>query len=60
MQQPRDTLPEVLQHYSRMGYTQLELFTSWAKSAVDIGEDTQVYLDAAARYGMSYSSLHLP
>lgn len=57
---PEMTLEEALAAYSEIGYTQFEVFTSWAKSAVDYHEDPARYVALAERHGMRYTSCHLP
>jgi sugar phosphate isomerase/epimerase len=57
---PQFILEQVLEQYAALGFTQLELFTSWAKSAVDYKQEAASYLDKAERYGMRFHSMHLP
>lgn len=57
---PEMGLEEALKAYSEIGYTQFEVFTSWAASAVDYGADPAAYTSLAERYGMRYTSFHLP
>jgi sugar phosphate isomerase/epimerase len=57
---PELTLEEALQAYSGLGYRRFELFTSWAKSAVDPTRDPAELLALAARHGFAFSSIHLP
>ena len=57
---PEMALAEALSAYERLGYSRLELFTSWARSAVDPDEDPEVYLGLADKYGFQFSSIHLP
>jgi sugar phosphate isomerase/epimerase len=57
---PEMSLEEIMRNYSGLGYKQVELFTSWAKSAVNVKDGHETVLQAAARYGLSFSSLHLP
>jgi sugar phosphate isomerase/epimerase len=57
---PEMSLDEALAAYAGLGFTQFEAFTSWAQSALDLAQDPQVYRDKAARYGMRFTSFHLP
>ena len=57
---PELTLVEALSAYGRLGYTKFEAFTSWCKSAVTPDEDADNYLGVADRYGLEFSSVHLP
>ena len=57
---PEMSLDDVLAAYSGLGFHKFEVFTSWAKSAFDIDADPKFYLDKGARYGMQFTSFHLP
>ena len=57
---PSFSLETALSNYSLLGYTQFEVFTSWAASAVDLGASPADYLTLGQRYGMKFSSMHLP
>ena len=57
---PQMELDGVLKAYSALGYRKFEAFTGWAKSAFDLKADPGLYREKAARYGMSFSSMHLP
>lgn len=57
---PELGLEEVLRHYSDIGYQQMELFTSWAKSAVDVKEGPERIVRLSEQYRMKFTSLHLP
>ena len=57
---PDLTLEDALAAYRALGFRRIELFTSWAKSAVDADGDGERYKDLLAKYGFSVSSLHLP
>jgi sugar phosphate isomerase/epimerase len=57
---PEMALDDVLSAYSTLGYSNFEVFTSWAKSAYDVHSDPQVYLAKGRQYGMSFTSFHLP
>jgi sugar phosphate isomerase/epimerase len=53
-------LEGALSAYSALGYTKFEVFTSWARSAFDIATDPGPYVALGRRYGMAFTSLHLP
>ncbi|HEV7300045.1 MAG TPA: TIM barrel protein [Tepidisphaeraceae bacterium] len=53
-------LEPVLAEYAKIGFKNFEVFTTWAKSAVDINRDPAEYLQLAAKYGMRFTSFHLP
>ena len=57
---PDWTLPEVLAAHAELGFMKFEAFTSWVKSALDLTADPLTYVEAAGRYGMRYTSMHLP
>lgn len=57
---PELTLEEALSAYGKLGFNKIEVFTSWTKSAVDIKERPQTYLNLARKYGFQFSSIHLP
>jgi len=57
---PEMGLDDVLSAYSSLGYAQFEVFTSWARSAFDYHADPQPYLAKGRRFGMAFTSLHLP
>ncbi|TVY11278.1 sugar phosphate isomerase/epimerase family protein [Paenibacillus cremeus] len=57
---PELTLEEVLKAYSGMGYEKFELFTSWTRSSVNYTSDPSGYASLAERYGMKFTSMHLP
>ena len=57
---PEMGLEEVLSAYSGLGYRNFEVFTGWAKSSFDISEPPDRYLDMGRRYGMRFTSFHLP
>ncbi|KAF0093077.1 MAG: hypothetical protein E1N59_3206 [Puniceicoccaceae bacterium 5H] len=57
---PKLTLEETLQAYSALGFSRYELFTGWAHSAVDVTGDPQAVRDLGARFGMRFTSFHLP
>jgi sugar phosphate isomerase/epimerase len=57
---PDWTLPEVLSAHADLGFLKLEAFVSWVKSALDPTADPILYVDLAGRYGMRYTSMHLP
>ncbi|MGQ9807666.1 MAG: sugar phosphate isomerase/epimerase family protein [Armatimonadota bacterium] len=57
---PEMTVAEAMAAYSRLGFRKFEAFTSWVASAFDVDAPPSLYSDLAHRFGMSYSSLHLP
>ena len=57
---PELTLDEALAAYSNLGFRQFEAFTGWCQSAFDWEQDPRSYLAVGERYGMRFSSLHLP
>jgi sugar phosphate isomerase/epimerase len=57
---PEMQLDEALGAYAGLGFTQFEVFTSWAKSAFDYHLDPATYLSKGRRYGMAFTSFHLP
>lgn len=57
---PEMELEDVLRAYSGLGFSAMEVFVSWAKSAFDIGADPAHYLALGRRYGMAFTSFHLP
>jgi len=57
---PEWTLPEVLAAHAELGFMKFEAFVSWVKSALDLTADPIVYVEVARRYGMRYTSMHLP
>ena len=57
---PDLTLETALAEYGRLGFRRIELFTSWAKSAVGTGDDLPSIRRTLAGHGFSVSSMHLP
>ncbi len=57
---PELTLEGALAAYRGLGFHRIELFTSWAQSAVDAAGDGARCKDLLAKYGFGVSSLHLP
>jgi sugar phosphate isomerase/epimerase len=57
---PEMGLEEVLAAYSGLGFRKFEVFTSWAKSAFDIDADPAAYRALGERYGLRFTSFHLP
>lgn len=57
---PEMGVEEVLAAYSALGFRKFEVFTSWAKSAFDIGADPAAYRALGERYGLRFTSFHLP
>jgi len=57
---PELDLDQLLEEFHRIGYHKVELFTSWAKSAVDILQGPSIYLKKSKETNMSFGSLHLP
>jgi len=53
------TLEEVFTEYSKLGFAKYEGFIVF-NSALDIDADPSVYLELANKYGMSFTSIHLP
>ncbi len=57
---PKTGLEQCLKDFSAVGYRKFELFTEWAESKVDIDRSAGEYLALAGKYGMSFTSMHLP
>ncbi len=57
---PEMTAAEAMAAYSGLGFRKFEVFTSWVASAFDFDAPPSLYVDLAHRFGMCYSSLHLP
>jgi len=57
---PEMELEPVLAAYSKIGYRQFEVFTVWVKSAFDYRKDPAFYRAIGQKYGMSFTSMHLP
>ncbi|HJN15263.1 MAG TPA: sugar phosphate isomerase/epimerase family protein [Armatimonadota bacterium] len=57
---PEMSLAEVLSAYAQIGYTRFEAFTSWCKSALSADADPDAYLGFTDKYGIDFSSIHLP
>ncbi len=57
---PKTGLEQCLRDFSKAGYRKFELFTEWAESRVDIDKSSSEYLVLGKKYGMSYTSMHLP
>jgi sugar phosphate isomerase/epimerase len=57
---PEWDLDSVLAAYAEIGFRKFEVFTSWCKSAFDVGRDPGFYLRMGRKHGMTFSSLHLP
>ncbi|MGB2820067.1 MAG: sugar phosphate isomerase/epimerase family protein [Phycisphaerae bacterium] len=57
---PDWTLPEVLAAHAELDFMKFEAFISWVKSALDVTADPITYVEMAGRYGMRYTSMHLP
>jgi len=53
-------LEEALAAYSGIGFRNFEVFTSWARSAFDIEKGVDEYLGLGEKYGLRFSSFHLP
>jgi sugar phosphate isomerase/epimerase len=53
-------LDEVLEAYAALGYENFEVFIGWAQSAFDYHGDPEVYLEKGRRFGMNFTSMHLP
>jgi len=57
---PEMGLEEVLAAYSEIGFRNFEVFTSWAGSAFDVERGTDEYLRLGRKYGLRFTSFHLP
>ncbi|MEX0775160.1 MAG: TIM barrel protein [Phycisphaeraceae bacterium] len=57
---PKLALAAALEAYSAIGFHRFEAFTSWAASALDYHQPAEDYLQLAQRWGMTFSSMHLP
>ena len=57
---PQMPLEEILAAYAPLGFRKFEAFTSWCRSHLDIETDARSYRELAARYGMRFTSMHLP
>lgn len=57
---PTLTLEPLLKTYAEMGFDKFEGFSSWCKSHLDVQSDAQAYKALAGRYGVRFSSFHLP
>ncbi|OGV40355.1 MAG: hypothetical protein A2X48_23645 [Lentisphaerae bacterium GWF2_49_21] len=57
---PKTGLEQCLKDFSALGYRKFEVFTEWAESRVDIDKSAAEYLELGRKYGMSFTSMHLP
>jgi len=57
---PQLPLEKVLPIYRDLGFGKFEAFSSWCKSALGLGADPAAYVSTAERYGMAFTSFHLP
>lgn len=57
---PELSLEECFRAYGALGYRRFEMFTSWCRSAANVLDDPQPYLDLAAKHGFAYCCIHLP
>ncbi len=57
---PGMSLDALLPAYAAIGFTKLEAFTTWAKSAFDVDTDPEGYRARLLRHGMAVTSFHLP
>lgn len=57
---PEMTLGGALSAYSAMGFQNFEMFAGWVKSAYEVETGPQFYLELGRRYGMKFTSVHLP
>lgn len=57
---PEHDLPSILGVCREIGYRRFEVFTSWAKSAVDYHQDPAPFREQFERHGMRVHSFHLP
>lgn len=57
---PAMELDEVLGAYSSLGYENFEVFIGWAHSAFDYHGDPEFYLERGRRFGVNFTSMHLP
>lgn len=54
------TFEEVIPDYSAMGYKQFELYALGRGASPDFNKGVVYYADKAKKYGLKYSSFHLP
>lgn len=57
---PQLSLEEILPIYRELGFEKFEAFSSWCTSALDIDADPAACRRTAERYGMRFTSFHLP
>jgi sugar phosphate isomerase/epimerase len=57
---PKWSLDELLPAYARMRFRKFEVFTSWCRAAVAPNADAGPLLESARKYGIRFTSLHLP
>lgn len=57
---PKLELEPLLKTYSELGFKNFEIFTNWVESTFDWTKDPEEYLKLAQRFGIKYTSLHLP
>ena len=57
---PNMELDSILASFSKIGYRNFEVFTSWCASHFDLDQDPDYYMEKGRRYGMSFPVLHLP
>lgn len=57
---PQMPLHQALEFYRQLGVDQYEVFTTWVKSAYQVGSDPRIYRAKLQAHGLSVVSFHLP
>jgi sugar phosphate isomerase/epimerase len=57
---PELPLEKIMEEYSKIGYRKMELFTSSLQSAIDFSKNPDEYKQLSERYGIGFTSMHLP
>ena len=57
---PELTLEEALKAFGDIGFRRFEMFTAWAKSAIDADADPEPVRRLLDQHGFRLSSMHLP
>jgi len=57
---PQWTLEQLLPAYAKLGFQKFEAFCTWCRSALDITQPPEAYLDLARPNSMRFTSMHLP
>ena len=57
---PELSLAEALGAYSVLGFRNFEIFAGWTGAAYDVEKGPQFYLELGRKYGMKFTSVHLP